>query len=130
MSLWYPLSIGGRTIIKEVIIVPDEAIKVIRFPFGLTDTYSTNQIESGNRILSCSIEIVQAYDGGVQISAGHSVNPSLLQTINDNDPQTLGTYDVETDIDWDKKRTVKISILGISIIGSGICTVKYAKPKI
>ncbi len=103
--------------------------QVIVFAVGTAATTSSvTSIPVGATILRATLNVTTAYPTGSpppQISIGSTAVPNLLQTVADNDPQVVDTYDAPQITNWNVASVVQVTITGTPATGASTVMVEY-----
>jgi hypothetical protein len=68
---------------------------------------------------SCVVEIIEAFDGGVQITVGDLVAQGRFQGAADNDPETIHQYETEPHFAYPATTDVYVFFSGSPSVGRG-----------
>jgi hypothetical protein len=94
---------------------------VVPFAFNTASPLTVRAMVNGESVLDSEIVITQVFDDPAAVLAlGTVASPSALIPNSDNDPQTLGTYGSDENINFTGAETVRLTITpGTSTQGVG-----------
>jgi hypothetical protein len=108
-------------------------VREIRFTFATAATTdSSTSMPANARVVHASTEFTTPYPGAVTVAVGIPGNTSLLQSVNQNRPQTFATgprfvVNQDTSIGG-SAQPVRVTITGSPGFGAGVCVVRYVEP--
>lgn len=106
----------------NVVITSEFDIKEVSFGYSTPSPVTIASVKEGERVKRVAIQIVTPFnDSSSALSIGHAGSVSALMTVDQNDPQTVGVYEVSPNFMYYGSDTVKLYITraGASA-GSGI----------
>ena len=104
-------------------------LRAVRFTIDTTATQaSTFSVPANSRIWKGRVEITTAYDNSATITVGDSSTANLVQDTTDNDPATIGAYEVVDDLAWGgADSTVRVAIANTPTVGAGVVVLWYCE---
>jgi len=110
----------------NVVITSEFDIKEVSFGYSTPSPVTIATVQEGERVKRLAIQIITPFnDPSSLLSIGHAGSQSALMTVEQNDPQTAGIYEVAPQFMYYGADTVRLYITRAgSTAGSGIVYVE------